>query len=186
MYIIICNITNKITNASFEGIDPQVIIEREKPNEEIVFLGMLPFLKFTKNLGYVKKTIFGMEFFKGRPPFYLLDYEFINTQYLGGLPESIKNKYKYRTSFKIKEITNTSLPYPTTYKYILEDKILNIRLNFDNSTSFYANEEIENISMCYEFDFGDERYFLKRYKPKYIESLINEFIQKKLCIIRIF
>ena len=46
-----------------------------------------------------------MEFFKGRPPFYLLDYEFINTQYLGGLPESIKNKYKYRTSFKIKEIT---------------------------------------------------------------------------------
>ena len=78
------------------------------------------------------------------------------------------------------------MPYPTTYKYILEDKILNIRLNFDNSTSFYANEEIENISMCYEFDFGDERYFLKRYKPKYIESLINEFIQKKLCIIRIF
>ena len=29
----ICNISNKITNESFEGIDSQDIIEREKPNE---------------------------------------------------------------------------------------------------------------------------------------------------------
>ena len=168
-----------------------------------MFLGTIPFLKFTKNLGYIKKAIFGMEYLKGRPPLYLQNYKFINNKYLGGLPESIKNKFNYRTSFKIKEITRANNPYLTTYKYIIEEKLLNIRINFvksidtiqniynikidhyirinfDNSTSFYANEEIENLSMCYEFDFEEERYFFKTFRSKYIESLINEFKQKKL------
>ena len=83
-----------------------------------------------------------MEYLKGRPPLYLQNYTFINNKYLGGLPESIKNKFNYRTSFKIKEITRANNPYLTTYKYIIEEKLLNIRINFDNSTSFYANEEI--------------------------------------------
>ena len=121
-----------------------------------------------------------MEYLKGRPPLYLQNYKFINNKYLGGLPESIKNKFNYRTSFKIKEITRANNPYLTTYKYIIEEKLLNIRINFDNSTSFYANEEIENLSMCYEFDFEEERYFFKTFRSKYIESLINEFKQKKL------
>lgn len=145
-----------------------------------MFLGTIPFLKFTKNLGYIKKAIFGMEYLKGRPPLYLQNYKFINNKYLGGLPESIKNKFNYRTSFKIKEITRANNPYLTTYKYIIEEKLLNIRINFDNSTSFYANEEIENLSMCYEFDFEEERYFFKTFRSKYIKSLINEFKQKKL------
>ena len=93
-----------------------------------MFLGTIPFLKFTKNLGYIKKAIFGMEYLKGRPPLYLQNYKFINNKYLGGLPESIKNKFNYRTSFKIKEITRPNNPYLTTYKYIIEEKLLNIRI----------------------------------------------------------
>ena len=147
---IVYNISNKITNASFEGIDPKEILKREKPNEEIVFYQMIPFLKFTKNLGYIKKAILGIEYLHGTTRLYLPFEEYFYDQYLGGLPGSIKKKYNYRTSFRIKEIISI---FDKGYKYILEEKFLNMRFNFDNSTSIYSNEEFESISMCHDYNF---------------------------------
>ena len=66
----------------------------------------------------------------------------IYSQYLGGLPEFLKKKYNYTTSFKIKElvifIDNDFYYYDFdgTYKYIKEEKILNMRFNFDNFNLF--------------------------------------------------
>ena len=37
VYYVICNITNKITNTSFEGIEPELIIERKKHIKRLCF-----------------------------------------------------------------------------------------------------------------------------------------------------
>ena len=172
----IYNISNKITSASFEGINPKDILEREKPNELIIFKQMIPFLKFTKNLGYIKKAILGMEYLKGVTRKYLPEEEYFYEQYLGGLPESIKKKYNYRESFKIKEIILDDCW--DTYEYIIEEKVLNMRFDFENSTSVYSNEEIENISMC--FECFDSKFLYHGKKPQYVKSLIQEYKQKKI------
>jgi len=170
---IVYNISNKITNASFEGIDPKEILKRDKPNEEIVFYQMIPFIKFTKNLGYIKKAVLGIEYLHGATRMYLPFEEYFFDQYLGGLPESIKKKYNYKTSFKIKEIISIFGILDEGYKYILEDKILNIRYNFDNSTSIYLNEEFEKISMCF-----DLKFLFKEYRSDYFSSVVDKYLRR--------
>ena len=165
----IFNISNKITNESFEGIDPQAIKEREKPNELIILREIIPFLKFLKNLGYIKKTILGTEY----------------NRYFGGLPESLKKKYNYTTSFKIKQIyylnsKNSDIEIGGNFKYIMDEKIINMRFNFDNSTSIYSNEEIE-LSMCPTLYF-----FLYGHRPKYLKSLVKESHKKHILDFDLF
>ena len=68
---IVYNISNKITNASFEGIDPKEILKRDKPNEEIVFYQMIPFSSHSKCKyfptcsNYAKEAITKYGAFKG-------------------------------------------------------------------------------------------------------------------------